>query len=90
MPNLVCAGDWVRLGDRETRAKGLCQERAYISGLEAANALARTGALGVDHTKEHEVLPIREDESQVIAGRALNKALMDAVAPLGLASPWVR
>ena len=37
VPNLVCAGDWVRLGDRETKAKGLCQERAYISGLEAAN-----------------------------------------------------
>ena len=31
--NLVCAGDWVRLGDREHGAKGLCQERAFVSGL---------------------------------------------------------
>ena len=88
--NLVCAGDWVRMGDRETRAKGLCQERAYISGLEAANALARNGALGAGHTKEHEVIPIREDEPQFLAGQAINKAFMDAVKPLGLASPWVR
>ena len=32
--NLVCAGDWVRMGDREHGAKGLCQERAYVSGLQ--------------------------------------------------------
>eukprot|EP00438_Fugacium_kawagutii_P011298 Skav205053 [mRNA] locus=scaffold142:119391:125910:+ [translate_table: standard] len=32
--NLVCAGDWVRMGDREHGAKGLCQERALVSGLE--------------------------------------------------------
>jgi uncharacterized protein with NAD-binding domain and iron-sulfur cluster len=41
--NLKCAGDWVRLGDREHGAKGLCQERAYVTGLEAANALLRDG-----------------------------------------------
>ena len=27
-------GDWVRMGDREHGAKGLCQERALVSGLE--------------------------------------------------------
>ena len=49
MPNLVCAGDWVRMGEYEHGAKGLCQERAYVSGIQAANALARNGALGVQH-----------------------------------------
>jgi hypothetical protein len=39
LPNLKCAGDWVRLGEKEHGAKGLCQERAFVSGLEAANAL---------------------------------------------------
>lgn len=34
LPNLVCAGDWVRMGSREHGAKGLCQERAYVSGIE--------------------------------------------------------
>lgn len=33
------------MGDREHGAKGLCQERAYVSGLETGNALLRTGAL---------------------------------------------
>ena len=42
---MVCAGDWVRMGDREHGAKGLCQERAWVSGVEAANALARSGVL---------------------------------------------
>ena len=37
--NIVCAGDWVKLGEREHGAKGLCQERAFVSGLEAANQL---------------------------------------------------
>lgn len=41
LPNVKCAGDWVRLGDREHGAKGLCQERAYVTGLEAGNALLR-------------------------------------------------
>ena len=43
--NCVVAGDWVRMGSREHGAKGLCQERAYVSGIEAANALARSGVL---------------------------------------------
>jgi uncharacterized protein with NAD-binding domain and iron-sulfur cluster len=95
--NLVCAGDWVRMGEREHGAKGLCQERAYVSGLEASNALARNGHLGVGMGRQHVVIPIRDDEPQVVAGRAVNKALADAftanplVKALGLkASPWVR
>jgi len=58
--NLVCAGDWVRMGEREHGAKGLCQERAYVSGIEAANALARNGALGLNG-RQHLVIPIRDD-----------------------------
>lgn len=36
LPNVKCAGDWVKMGEREHGAKGLCQERAYVSGFEAA------------------------------------------------------
>lgn len=32
--NIACAGDWVRMGDHEHGSKGLCQERAYVSGLQ--------------------------------------------------------
>lgn len=88
--NLVCAGDWVRMGDREHGAKGLCQERAYVSGLEAANALLE-GTVGTGKKKRtHPVIAIREDEMQVQLGREINKSIMDALQPLGLASPWVR
>lgn len=88
--NLVCAGDWVRMGDREHGAKGLCQERAFVSGFEAANSLARRGILGDSNRKEHEVVPVREDEPQVQFGRLANKALANVFKPFGITSPWVR
>lgn len=94
--NVTCAGDWVRMGDKEHGAKGLCQERAFVSGLEAANELSR-GALRLCEAnekkaalREHVVIPVRADETQVVLGRAANKAVMDALKPFGLASPWVR
>lgn len=88
--NVVCAGDWVRMGDREHGAKGLCQERAYVSGLQAANVLLEGGLLPGAALRPAPVIPIRPDEPQVVFGRAANKAVMDLLAPMGLASPWVR
>jgi hypothetical protein len=77
------------MGDREHGAKGLCQERAYVSGLEAANALSRTGSLK-GRKVIHEVIPVRDDEAQVQAGRLVNKGIMDVLGRVGLDSPWVR
>ncbi|EOD18312.1 hypothetical protein EMIHUDRAFT_349982 [Emiliania huxleyi CCMP1516] len=91
VPNLVCAGDWVRMGEFEHGAKGLCQERAYVSGIEAANALARSGALGVRNNRVRQVSPVRDDEPQVVAGRAINKQIYDSLLkPLGLDKLLVR
>ena len=88
VPNLVCAGDWVRMGAREHGAKGLCQERALVSGLEAANLLARRGVV---KGREHEVIKVREDELQVELARSANKGVAGLLKGLGLlASPWVR
>mmetsp|Transcript_24044 Transcript_24044/g.31191 ORF Transcript_24044/g.31191 Transcript_24044/m.31191 type:complete len:571 (-) Transcript_24044:387-2099(-) len=84
--NLMCAGDWVRMGKREHGAKGLCQERAYVSGLEAANALAEVLEC---NEKPHKVIPIREDEPQVKLGRKIN-AQVQSRLPKFLQSPWVR
>jgi hypothetical protein len=55
------------MGEREHGAKGLCQERAFVSGLQAANALAESGELGqfIQRKAEHPVIPIRADETQV-------------------------
>ena len=88
-------GDWVRMGDREHGAKGLCQERAFVCGLEAANALARSGVLsstatssaastlseGTSMRKERlaKVLPIRDDEIQFTVAKDINKKFIEAL-----------
>ena len=92
LASVVCAGDWVRMGEREHGAKGLCQERAYVSGLEAANSLLRRGIVkgsNASSGQQHPVLPIRADEPQVLLGRALNKLVMDPIESLGIQWPWL-
>jgi uncharacterized protein with NAD-binding domain and iron-sulfur cluster len=90
--SIVCAGDWVRMGSREHGAKGLCQERAYVCGLEAANSLIRRKVVttSTSSAREHPVLPIRADEPQVLIGRALNALVMNKAEALGLRWPWLR
>jgi hypothetical protein len=92
LPSVVCAGDWVRMGEREHGAKGLCQERAYVCGLEAANALMRSGVVrgaNAATRPEHPVRPIRPEEPQVLLGRALNKLVMDPLEAFGIRWPWL-
>lgn len=74
LPNVKCAGDWVRMGDMEHGAKGLCQERAFVSGLQAGNALMRDVVDGP--RKDATVLQVREDEPQFKAGVAVNNQVM--------------
>ena len=92
LASVVCAGDWVRMGEREFGAKGLCQERAYVCGLEAANSLLRRGivqGVGPGAGHEHRVLPIRPDEPQVVLGRALNTLVMQPLEAVGIRWPWL-
>jgi len=78
LPNIKCAGDWVRMGEREHGAKGLCQERAYVSGMEAANSLIESTILTPydKDLKLAEILPVREDEPQFKLGIEVNKKAM--------------
>jgi hypothetical protein len=78
----------VRMGEREHGAKGLCQERAYVCGLEAANSLLRRGVVRGTVSGEHRVIPVRPDEPQVVLGRALNKLVMNPLEAAGLRWPW--
>ncbi len=92
LQSVVCAGDWVRMGEREHGAKGLCQERAYVCGLEAANALLCSGVVtGVNQSRSrsHRVLPIRPEEPQVLLGRAMNNIVMNSLEAFGLRWPWM-
>lgn len=74
LPNIKTAGDWVRMGDREHGAKGLCQERAYVSGFEAANSLLKSTTH--EQFQAHEVLPVREDEAQFKLAVDVNRKVM--------------
>ena len=74
--NLAMAGDWVNMGDNEHGAKGLCQERAFVSGIVAANSLLARGLNGYAASRDLvKVLPIREDEAQVRFGRLVARGL---------------
>jgi hypothetical protein len=75
LPFIKCAGDWVRMGELEHGAKGLCQERAYVSGIQAGNLLLDE-VVGKSRLYKHPVLPVREDEAQFKAGIALNRQVM--------------
>ena len=86
VPNVLTAGDWVGMGEREHGSKGLCQERAYVSGIEAANALL--AKLGRGNSKHH-VIPVRDDEPQFAYGEVANRAVAQALAPLGVQPPWL-
>ncbi len=95
-----CAGDWARLGEKEHGAKGLCQERAFVSGLHAANELVAELAAAPEHAaffgsrggapRPHPVIEVRDDEPQFVAGRELTSRVASALRPLGLVSPWLR
>ena len=84
LPNLKCAGDWVRMGEREHGAKGLCQERAYVSGIEAANSLLKSTETAIS-TDYHQVLAVREDEMQFKLGVEVNIKIMSVLPRF-----WVR
>jgi len=86
LPNVKCAGDWVLMGEREHGAKGLCQERAYVSGIEAANSLMKSiAAQGEVVNVPIQVLPVREDEEQFKLGMKLSQAVMQKIPRF-----WVR
>lgn len=84
VPNIKFAGDWVRMGDMEHGAKGLCQERAYVSGLQAGNLLLDE-VIGKARLYKHPVLPVREDEAQFKAAVAINNKIMQLLPRF-----WVR
>lgn len=59
--------------------QGLCQERAYVSGMQAANSLLDSTLLSTDGLKKAKVLPVREDEAQFKLGVEVNRKVMSVV-----------
>ena len=80
----------------EHGSKGLCQERAYVSGIFAANKLSEHLKIkveneGVPSNKAINIIPIREDEPQVKLGREVNKRVSSVLERFGVKSSfWLR
>lgn len=70
IPNVVLAGDWVKGVNHG--ANGLSQERAYVTGLTAANHVI--DLLGGDRRHKAVILDVEPDEPHIAAGRALARA----------------
>jgi uncharacterized protein with NAD-binding domain and iron-sulfur cluster len=66
IPNLFLSGDWVI-----TRHGSWSQEKAYVTGLEAANAVIDQLGVGQKAT----VIPIAADEPHIQAMRSLNRTM---------------
>lgn len=109
--NLYTAGDWVVIQNEdnlledksdspdfvklEHGSKGLCQERAYVSGLVATNhllkKLAKNSTLEFSPTKLAKIIPIRQDEIQVKVGTKINRKLLSGIQKVfGGNAPWLR
>ncbi|CAM9780494.1 unnamed protein product, partial [Ectocarpus sp. 12 AP-2014] len=81
--NVFVAGDWVKGVDHG--ANGLSQERAYVTGLTAANHVMDSFP-GVE-ARRSPVLQTEPDEPQVAAGKRANKSVRGALRRLGLPDP---
>ncbi|MBD1821077.1 FAD-dependent oxidoreductase [Cyanobacteria bacterium FACHB-DQ100] len=66
--NLFMSGDWII-----TRHGSWSQEKAYVTGLEAANQVINQLGVG----KPAEIIPIEPDEPHIAALRSANRTLRD-------------
>lgn len=83
--NLFLAGDWVKGVDHG--ANGLSQERAYITGLLAANKVIERLKTG----SKAKVLDVEPDEPHIAGLKAINQEVKKQIRGLGLESvflPW--
>lgn len=83
IPNAFLAGDWVK--GVPHGAKGLSQERAYVTGLRAANLVI--GHLGIG--QEASILEVEPDEPHMAFGKAAARSVRILATQLGLPQPFL-
>lgn len=83
LSNVFMAGDWLKQGPGTHGAKGLSQEKAYVTGLQAANAAACY--LGLP-TRTN-ILNVEEDEPHIVAAKLVAKNYRHVIHKYGLTSP---
>ena len=83
IPNVFLAGDWVR--GVPHGANGLSQERAYVTGLIAANLVVSRCGDG----SQAKIIDTEEDELHVQAAKQAVKQARELVDALGIKSPFL-
>ncbi len=68
IPNLYLSGDWI-----VTRHGSWSQEKAYVTGLEAANLVVEEFCIG----SKANIIPIEADEPHIQLARTINKTVKD-------------
>jgi uncharacterized protein with NAD-binding domain and iron-sulfur cluster len=82
--NVMLAGDWVK--GLEHGANGLSQERAWVTGLAAANLVVQELGQGAPAR----ILQVEPDEPHIALARDLNSRVKTALQEgLGLRSPFL-
>jgi uncharacterized protein with NAD-binding domain and iron-sulfur cluster len=81
--NIFMAGDWVKGVDHG--ANGLSQERAFVTGLTAANLVCSH----LDQGLPAPVRPVEPDEPHIKLGRQVNRAVKRAIESTGFRSPFL-
>ncbi|KAJ7538182.1 hypothetical protein O6H91_11G037300 [Diphasiastrum complanatum] len=69
--NVFMAGDWLQQGPGSHGARGLSQEKAYVTGLQAANAVSEK--LGISFRAK--ILNVEPDEIHIAAAKYVRKYL---------------
>lgn len=83
IPNLMIAGDYVKGLDHG--ANGLSQERAWVTGLSAANLVIEQLGQG---TKAN-ILPVEQEETHITVAKEANKQVQGALRTFGLRLPFL-
>lgn len=78
LPGVFMAGDWLAQGPATHGAKGLSQEKAYVTGLQAGNQAAQL----LSHTPHVKVLPVETDEAHIVSAKKAVKQTRSAFSML--------
>ncbi|EIE25692.1 FAD/NAD(P)-binding domain-containing protein [Coccomyxa subellipsoidea C-169] len=81
--NVFMAGDWVK--GVPHGANGLSQERAYVTGLRAANMVVDKLGWGV----HADILPVEPDEPYIAALKGANRGVKSVLSASGIRSPFL-
>ncbi|KAH9568425.1 hypothetical protein CY35_03G076600 [Sphagnum magellanicum] len=83
--NAFMAGDWLQQGPGSHGARGLSQEKAFVTGILAANEVARSQAVNA----QAKVIEVEEDEAHIALLKSGLRHIRQGAQALGVESPFI-